>query len=679
MDLLPRENMDSSNTLKNIDTQLNSQDIRLSNPTFLQLNYYPELGQSPQIMAESRLSEISPLGSSTPMFTSNLSTSFGCTASITEVLVKVLREYLSQIPLDDFYNFLYTPKGQVARLPIDGIKLHRAIFTESGNEGLNLCKETLGNLLLPKINGYSDENPGDYLRPSIMNKHELLRIFLAIKIIFDAVEIVEYSARSDIFLLRTSIYNAYYIICKKLSQKYRTSSNSSDLQYDIILSLSKFGKVFRLNFPNLKASRLGRRGNSKFSYRGMTWNRLLIDEDIKALSELHISDIESHFKPKIQKNRKESEFQLVNSARKPLYSFIDLSNQFPGSYCALRIWKIIPGNLPQQSQWSTETMQKSMEALKYYGIDISASIIHLHSERFSPESISWFLEDVLQKIRILMGNFACDEAYLHLYLVVTLLISPIIFASDHELDINSKPKLSTYLTNFAERLEFEFFDLSLLNRNNIMGFAKIVRKMISCIKVLLSYLPTSLAKRTARTIGYGYQISKEPVLANYLEKIASEIIHRAVITACNALNWEFAEESLRSDLEYRADLIQKLTAPYLDYTKKVLSCSGISLTEIDNLNHPTYELSLHIFCDLMRIFHDVFMTDQFALQLPIKLIELMVNSTVNEFQTTAFHTYGELDPEISKEMFKVWWIYATASQGYMSIFCEIVALSMRVS
>lgn len=423
---------------------------------------------------EQLLKEVRNLKNVDPLFNSKNQ------GTIAEVLVKVLREYLCQIPLDDFYNMLYTRQEQMARPPIDGIKLHRAIPTEKGLEGLKLCKGIMENLFLETSDGSSEPQTGNQDHSPLLNKHEIIRIFLAIKIIFDAVQVVENSSKSEAFLLRASIYNSYYIICQKLSQKYRTCSNSIDLQFDIILSQSRFGRVFKLNFPDLNANRLGRRGNSKYCYREITWNKLLIDEGIKKLAEGNLSDIKNCFK-RTQRDRKESGFnnlepvfldnlghnlglklnpgiQLIKIAdRKPLYSFVDLSNKFPGSYCSLRIWKIVSGKLPKQSQWSIETMNNSLEALKHHGIDVAASIYYLQTQGLSPESLNWFLEDALQKIQILMEAYASEDAYLHLYLVVTLLISPVVFASDHELKTDCKPKLFTYLSIFVERLEADLF------------------------------------------------------------------------------------------------------------------------------------------------------------------------------------------------------------------------------
>lgn len=620
-----------------------------------------------------------------------------------EVLVNVLRKCLKDILLDDFYNFLYvyrTPNNVVSS-PVDGIKLDRAIPSDSKFESLKLCSFILEKLLSPKVEGFfAGELVNDFLIFSL-SAHEILRVFLSIKIIFDSIRVSDDGSKYECYLPRSSIYNAYYVLCKELIQKYPIGSNCPGHSKNIMLSQAQFGKVFRLAFPNFIAKRLGPRGASKFCYTGMTWNNLVIYDDIKLTVELSFADIEKSYESSLKKYRKAPELRhktriplenvdanfdfkanesfrsLLLSKKKPLYSFVDLSNNFPAYNCSLRVWKVISGYLPQQSEWSKETMQKSVEALKYFDLDLSPQLFKVQSEGFSPESIDWFLEEALQNMRVLMNAFSCDKAYLHLYLIVALFISPIVFASDDELQVNCKSQLSFSLIKFVTRLENEFAGLSLLDRNSLMSFTKIIRKMISSIKLLLSRVKTSIAKRILRVMEEDSQPS-DPQVAKAIERETTEIIYRAVITACNSLNWEFVETSLRGNPKFQACFIQKLASLYLNFSEKIMTLSEIPVYSIDEKQQPTYELPLKIFSELSRVFHEVFMADGFVLQLPIKLIELMVNSAINEFQTASFHNLGNLEPELSKEIFKTWWVYSTAVQEHLSIFSEVVALSMRV-
>lgn len=66
----------------------------------------------------------------------------------------------------------------------------------------------------------------------------------------------------------------------------------------------------------------------------------------------------------------------------------------------------------------------------------------------------------------------------------------------------------------------------------------------------------------------------------------------------------------------------------------------------------------------------------FVLHLTMKRIELIINSANNEFQNAAFNSVGSLDPELSKDAFKCWWVFSTV-QEHLSILSEAVALSMR--
>lgn len=621
-----------------------------------------------------------------------------------EVLIKFLRKGLHLITLDDFYNFLYksrTPENTV-RGEMDGNELNPEIPSES-REVLELCNKILGKLMTPNNYSSSTSILKDWKQALSTNMFDILRIFLMIKIILDSVKVVDEDSQSKCILPRAAIYKSYYIICVRLIRKYSNSPNLLELQNKIIISNTQFGKYFRLIFPNLEPRRLGKRGNSKYSYHGVTWNNFLIDEEIKRLAGFSLQDFQNEFGGLLQTSQISRQLQNQNSlmlenleptvgitsntsfrslllaTKKPLYSFVDLSNTLPGCYCSLRVWKITVGKLPEQSQWSKETMEKSIHALEQYDIDVKPLLLTVQREGFSAEYIDWFLEDTLQKMHLLEGAFFCAEAFLHYYLIVALFLSPIVFASDEEIHANFKPQLSMSLIKFVTRLETEFNGISPLNHNSLMSFAKIIRKMISAIKLLLSRVKTPLAKLIVRVLGYDRQVTMDALLAKAVQRETSEVVHRALITACNALNWEFVDESLRGDPQFQRSFIQRMAALYLSFYEKAMRLSEIRVCTAEDTEQQSCELPHQIFSELLRIFHEVFMSDPFVLQLPMKLIELIINSAINEFQNAAFNSVGSLDPELSKDTFKCWWVFSTAVQEHLSIFSEVVALSLRIS
>lgn len=619
------------------------------------------------------------------------------------ILVKVLRRCLNHISLDDFFNLLnHTGTlDEVVNLPVDGAKIDRAVKTSSRLEAIKLCRLVLETFRLPTIVG------GTWRPLLILNVllfsikfHEVLRTFFAIKVIFDIIKVSD-SNEPDSCLAKISVYKAYFIICQKLLHKYPKNSRKLGFQHNFILSQSQIGKVMRVAFPNLLVKRLGTRKSSIFHYMGIKWNKRVVDDEIRLLIQLPLPDLHNKYKSSLQKIS-QLDLKLIHSStptmapvldtkicdlpvslsnQKPIYSFVNFASKFPISGCYLRERERIPGNIPHQSQWSKTTILKSVEILKSYDFDIEPLIITLETSRFCGETVERFFESVLVMMHLFMDSAAADEVYLNFYLVISLVITPMALSSDMEITMDSKEQLRTLLTNFVKRFTVDYTGLSVANHNNLMSFVNIVTKLICCNKVSLSRASTSLVKRIVRVIGRGSNMEGDPQLMLDLKQGMLKIIYRSVISACNALNWEFLEESSRTNLTYQARFIKNITSRYMNFCLNLLEAfiSIPSYMSDEDLDQPTYELAYHLCSQLSEVFHDIFMADDFVLLLPIKLIELMVNNITNEFQNVNFHRFGNLDHELANQTFKMWWVYSTAVQEYTRIISEVAALSSRVS
>lgn len=174
--------------------------------------------------------------------------------NFSSLLVQVLRRCLHHIPLDDFFNMLFNSDtlNDVISLPVDGTKLNKSISSKSKLESIKLCRLILETFRQPNI-------LGDILKPLLIQNvllfsikfHEILRTFFAIKVVFDMIKLSD-SKEKDSCLAKISVFKAYYIICKQLTRKYPKESKYSELQVNLILSHSQFGKVLRSVFPNLR-------------------------------------------------------------------------------------------------------------------------------------------------------------------------------------------------------------------------------------------------------------------------------------------------------------------------------------------------------------------------------------------------------------------------------------------
>lgn len=625
--------------------------------------------------------------------------------NFSSLLIQVLRRCLHHIPLDDFFNMLFNSNtfDDVISLPVDGTKLDKSITSKSKLESVRLCRLVLETFRQPNF-------LRDILKPLLIQNvllfsikfHEILRTFFAIKVVFDIIKVSD-SKETDSRLAKISVFKAYYIICKQLTRKYPKESKYSELEVNLILSHSQFGKVMRSVFPNLILKRLGTRKSSTFHYMHIEWNNIIIDEKIKQLIELSLPDLDKHFnyrKAKVQKPHSSLTSSLdavpllnlesnVNvlpvalSNQKPIHSFVDYAYKFPAPDCCIRgrFQGRIPGRLPEQSLWSKKTIANSVMILKTYKFDIEPLLVTLDRPSFCARSVETFFQSVLVIIHLFIESSAPNKVYLNFYLVVSLLITPMALASNAEVTLECKHQFRILLTNFVSRLERDYTGLSSVNYNNLMSFVKIMRKIISCNKVSLSQVDTPLVKSIVRVFGREGHCAGDPNLVLALRKRLMTLIQRCVIAACNALNWEFLDESLRTDLKYQARFTQEITDRYLNFclnlSKGILSIPS-QMTDEDH-EEPKFELAYHICRQLSQVFHGILMSDDFMIKLPIKLIEMMVNSITNEIQNINFHRFGNLEHELASQTFKTWWVYSTAVQEYIGIISEIAALSTQVS
>lgn len=219
--------------------------------------------------------------------------------TINSYLLDILHKIQNQIPLDEFYNILYNSEdvlnklGQVEKIDETVYALPNVVNTSSYTISL-----VLGVFKNPQSLGtfVANINPSEVKLTSV-NYHELLRTFLAVKILSDIlIQLPESSVELDHTIPRLSIYKTYYIICQKLISLYPSSSNTVSEQQKIILGQSKLGKLIKLVYPNLRIKRLGSRGESKYNYLGVVWNDQIVHEDTRQLCENNeLPDLTNYF------------------------------------------------------------------------------------------------------------------------------------------------------------------------------------------------------------------------------------------------------------------------------------------------------------------------------------------------------------------------------------------------
>ncbi|GEQ72957.1 hypothetical protein JCM33374_g6645 [Metschnikowia sp. JCM 33374] len=301
-------------------------------------------------------------------------------------LIEFLKESHDHVPLKDFYCILYTSDSQEYIRILEREKRHVAHHLDSKwLKGIILQHLVLESFKSPDTfqNGLLRFSP-----LSTVNFHEFLRNFLAIKILFGFIQKVDDPSQT---LPRASIYKAYYIICQKLFLKYPETSKSLCSPQSHILGQARVGILTKLMHPNLVCRRLGKRGQSKSHYIGLTCNESMVDEDTIRLVNLDITDLRDYFK-----------------------------------------------NLSQPAKIKSESR---VEVLKGHGVNLDPLIANIFEFVFSGNDQYLISDTVIYSIMVLSNRSSPREAFLHLYLVVLLLIFPVIVASDQEVTMSDKQQL----------------------------------------------------------------------------------------------------------------------------------------------------------------------------------------------------------------------------------------------
>lgn len=211
-------------------------------------------------------------------------------SNINNYLLSLLVRLNLPFPIDDFYNLLYNNDRAGSLIQLDQpqkldktpVDRNNELVIRTITQLLNIFKRP--DLLLDMLPNLEDKEN----KLVSINYHELLRSFLAIKVLFDILIQLPLSSDDDpqnYTIPRLSIYKTYYIICQKLILTYPSSSNTTNEQQKLILGQSKLGKLIKLVYPNLLIKRLGSRGESKYNYLGVIWNDKIINDEIARLCE----------------------------------------------------------------------------------------------------------------------------------------------------------------------------------------------------------------------------------------------------------------------------------------------------------------------------------------------------------------------------------------------------------
>ncbi|GEQ67612.1 hypothetical protein JCM33374_g1277 [Metschnikowia sp. JCM 33374] len=622
------------------------------------------------------------------------------------VLVSFLRKYHQHIPLDDFYNLLYSetpPEFETTRTS-GSPDVTAGPSSDLRVEGLKEFQVILNRLHTPRT-GFASFTSTKELPLSAANMHELLRNFLAIKIIFSALKKVEEPSFSRTTVLRTTIYKAYYILCHKLIQKYPGISIHSGARQSLVLGQSRLGQLTNIIFPRIVAKRLGKRGQSKSQYIGYTLDENILDENIRGLLELDIAQLKAKFQKTTDITSQKRRQGMVTAgakvtfpnrplfadsprpsneifpAQNPLKSYIDPSYTYPDLDFSPRVWTSLPGSIPQQSNWAKENMERSLMVLQAYNIDLGPLQTVFKAGIFTEDNLNALPKSMVGAIRALLNESAPTEAYMHLYHVVLLLLFPLVIAGNEEVPVVSKAYLRTSVKNAVDKLESKFANVEQIDDTSFCIFTHLLRKMIYLNELtsfeVHPYYTEGVVKEMVRDIE-----SEADCEMDYLSSKSAleETFIRGVVTSMCAYNFKLMPDestaSQKTPIETITNIAKKLHNSAMIVKEATRRNYGEAKSK--GLGFMAQDVSYQVFKVASEEFHK-YARERTISVLPITLIIFVMSHYNNTIQHAAFHGFEKRDPVLTQETFKTWCAVSKMFQEYICVISEVYALGEKLS
>ncbi|GEQ72953.1 hypothetical protein JCM33374_g6641 [Metschnikowia sp. JCM 33374] len=597
-------------------------------------------------------------------------------------LIEVLKECHHHISLHEMYCVIYSSSTTIHEHD-PGRSSH---YSETRVQANKLLHLVLGSFRNP------DTFQNGLLRNSLLyniNLHEVQRNFLAMKIIFGCITQV---ADQSLTLARSSIYKVYYILCQKLIQRYPEISEHLGHRDNLIVGKSKLGVLNKSIHPDLVWKRLGKRGESKVHYVGLTWNRSIVDDEIIAMIELEIPQLREHFQsisqpimdsPRTYRAKKHPEITVERrtpikmspslSSRKPLYSFVELRFKYPDLDCSPRAWNITPNMSPRQSVWAAELMKKSGKVLAAHGVSFNLLMANINDGIYSVDRTPSFSDTVVQSFRTLLGGACSKDVFLHLYLVAILLIFPVTISSDREVSSVSKAKLRASMKECVNTLENEFATFLSMDQISLTTFTRILRKMIHINEMTSCNLKLCDRASVFQEMVHDVKFLTRDVDESRGISAFEDMYITATIHALNAYNYDECIRSTSSELADFSNLINigKAFQDVSLLTARDMMSMQVNLTDEEIENDAPYQ----VFNLSAKLFHEVTLSYPGVMRLPIPIITFIILHATNQMQHVSFGGFAERGPDLSKETFKSWWVFSSMFQEYMCVISEVVALS----
>lgn len=616
-------------------------------------------------------------------------------------------------PLDDFYNLIYNnesyPENVLQQERIDQLGNTDTSGAEVLSQILDIFRDP-ETLLTYYPNIDLAEN-----KLSSVNIHELLRSFLALKILHDSLILVnDASSDNPATIPRLNIYKVYFILCQKLILMYPIELIRTSLQQKLILGQSKLGKLIKLVYPNLALKRLGRRGASKYNYMGVKWNTGIVSEEILSLCEEDLPKLGDIFK-NIKKlidhlrkrtapthltpnpgnrvlNRRQStvstgiqdtppskEFSLL----KPQVTFLQPRTKYPIQGFSPLALVSDPQVVDPKISWFGAARHHSLLALQDFRIGPNTiSDILLNTSHMANDD-SWLYNETVRLVDLIVkSELRVEKEYLHLFLVFSVDLLPTMLIYDDLTEKSARDVLLRKNLKFlVAHIALRYSGNSLVDYTDVLAFVGVVKRLIHLSELIesfcLSELDSHLLENMRNDVDRLTSNTEEAEFDDgRIVSPAGVIFAGGILRTLNAYQLlDFAQSGMTSAQKV-IDVVKDDAASSQDNLMAAVR-RLIEDTAAGIENGPTMSLqdvSTQVSIGLIELVHGDILTEKLSLHYPALVLRDIALYNANRLLTHVYDLRFIGASGALSQTFRFWWLICMFSQEYISLLSELVGL-----
>lgn len=652
-------------------------------------------------------------------------------------LVRMLQLCKAHIPLDDFYRLLYTESelassGATASGSVDstsegvGNKIDKRPAEEGTADVMNVCHRILEIFKEPKasINAMPGAN---YEKTKLVavNYHELLRSFLALKIIMDALVISDPRTKDCATTPRLTIYKVYYILCQKLFLKYPSVFNALSEQ-KLILGPSKLGKLIKAMYPNIVAKRLGRRGYSKYHYMGLSLSPDLVTDEIDALCTHEIEELTemfqnvkddglgssdvnrdalnrsggglsivggggaetgSHHDNLVRDTSGAHSFQLrgltatfldKSGIITPPCSFIKSTCMFPANQLSPVFCFDTPHAPKDTLSWFYLMRQESFDSLLKLNVDMTPFTDDFALGAALENSQEWLMNNVILLLEKLsqLPHFN-NNHYLHVFLFVLVWVFPVMLCLDMSKSDAFLFHLRANIHNLVLNFEEKYASNAYVSASHLKSFVGILNKILNLDDVANSLFKAKRAPAVIEEMFEDIDGLVRPLLEDDGTSVLERLFSYGLVDCLNAYQFvPMMEHGAATDSQIillvnsvaermKSSIVHGLQ----DLVKKVDSVQEQYESGMEAKATRFEYLRLCLgFC------HESCFDDVLVQRFTVGIINSYLLLTSNQIMKYIFHTQNQRALMVLNTTFRHWWVVLSFLQEYCGVVLETVGI-----